>query len=62
MTQREIFFVANEVNELGGVGRWQAQMARLLARRHPHGRRHLVRRHGQRQEDQRHLQRDRRRL
>ncbi|MET8637268.1 glycosyltransferase family 4 protein [Streptomyces sp. NPDC004680] len=33
MTQREIFFVANEVNELGGVGRWQAQMARLLAER-----------------------------
>ncbi len=31
MTQREIFFVANEVNELGGVGRWQAQMARLFA-------------------------------
>lgn len=41
MTQREsrdIFFVANEVNELGGVGRWQAQMARLLA-----GRGHRVR-------------------
>ncbi|MGW5057025.1 glycosyltransferase family 4 protein [Streptomyces sp. NPDC004096] len=33
MTQREIFFVANEVNELGGVGRWQAQIARLLAER-----------------------------
>lgn len=33
MTQREVFFVANEVNELGGVGRWQAQMARLLAER-----------------------------
>ncbi|MFC3572244.1 glycosyltransferase family 4 protein [Streptomyces yaanensis] len=33
MTQREIFFVANEVNELGGVGRWQTQMARLLAER-----------------------------
>ncbi|MGV9562766.1 glycosyltransferase [Streptomyces sp. NPDC003480] len=33
MTQREIFFVANEVNELGGVGRWQAQMARLFAER-----------------------------
>ncbi|MEU1598127.1 glycosyltransferase family 4 protein [Streptomyces sp. NPDC005708] len=33
MTQREIYFVANEVNELGGVGRWQAQMARLFAER-----------------------------
>ncbi|MER6129553.1 glycosyltransferase family 4 protein [Streptomyces sp. NPDC001795] len=33
MTQREIIFVANEVNELGGVGRWQAQMARLFAER-----------------------------
>ncbi|OIJ98359.1 glycosyltransferase family 4 protein [Streptomyces colonosanans] len=33
MTQREIFFVANEVNELGGVGRWQEQMARLLSER-----------------------------
>ncbi|MCW7940801.1 glycosyl transferase [Streptomyces hygroscopicus] len=33
MTQREIFFVANEVNELGGVGVWQIQMARLLAER-----------------------------
>ncbi|MFJ2018873.1 glycosyltransferase [Streptomyces nodosus] len=33
MTRREIFFVANEVNELGGVGRWQAQMARLFAER-----------------------------
>lgn len=33
MTRREIFFVANEVNELGGVGRWQTQMARLLAER-----------------------------
>ncbi|GAA3787251.1 glycosyltransferase family 4 protein [Streptomyces chiangmaiensis] len=33
MTQREIFFVANEVNELGGVGRWQAQMARLFVER-----------------------------
>ncbi|MEV5987805.1 glycosyltransferase family 4 protein [Streptomyces sp. NPDC052051] len=33
MTQREIFFVANEVNELGGVGRWQHQMARLLSER-----------------------------
>ncbi|MGW5251612.1 glycosyltransferase family 4 protein [Streptomyces sp. NPDC004012] len=33
MTQREIFFVANEVNELGGVGRWQTQMARLFAER-----------------------------
>ncbi|MEU7382708.1 MULTISPECIES: glycosyltransferase [unclassified Streptomyces] len=33
MTQRDIFFVANEVDELGGVGRWQAQMAGLLAGR-----------------------------
>jgi glycosyltransferase involved in cell wall biosynthesis len=33
MTQRDIFFVANEVNELGGVGRWQAQLAGLLAGR-----------------------------
>ncbi|UXY23769.1 glycosyltransferase family 4 protein [Streptomyces cynarae] len=33
MTGRQIFFVANEVNELGGVGRWQTQMARLLAER-----------------------------
>ncbi|MER6979462.1 glycosyltransferase [Streptomyces carpinensis] len=33
MTQRDIFFVANEVNELGGVGRWQTQMAGLLADR-----------------------------
>lgn len=33
MTQRDIFFVANEVNELGGVGRWQIQLARLLAER-----------------------------
>ncbi|MGV9250033.1 glycosyltransferase [Streptomyces sp. NPDC003697] len=33
MTQRDIFFVANEVDELGGVGRWQAQLAGLLARR-----------------------------
>ncbi|WP_073947996.1 glycosyltransferase [Streptomyces kebangsaanensis] len=33
MTQRDIFFVANEVNELGGVGRWQPQMAGLLAER-----------------------------
>ncbi|MGW3495392.1 glycosyltransferase family 4 protein [Streptomyces sp. NPDC001020] len=33
MTQREVFFVANEVNELGGVGRWQEQMARLLSER-----------------------------
>ncbi|MGW5093934.1 glycosyltransferase family 4 protein [Streptomyces nodosus] len=33
MTRREIFFVANEVNELGGVGRWQTQMARLFAER-----------------------------
>jgi glycosyltransferase involved in cell wall biosynthesis len=31
--QREIFFVANEVNELGGVARWQAQMAALFAAR-----------------------------
>ncbi|WP_329131956.1 glycosyltransferase family 4 protein [Streptomyces sp. NBC_01476] len=30
---REIFFVANEVNELGGVARWQAQMAGLFAAR-----------------------------
>ncbi|MFF0459245.1 glycosyltransferase [Streptomyces mexicanus] len=33
MTQRDIFFVANEVNELGGVGRWQIQLATLLAGR-----------------------------
>ncbi|MFH9980885.1 glycosyltransferase [Streptomyces sp. NPDC017179] len=33
MTQRDIFFVANEVDELGGVGRWQTQMAGLLAGR-----------------------------
>ncbi|GAA1010346.1 glycosyl transferase [Streptomyces sp. F-3] len=33
MTQRDIFFVGNEVNELGGVGRWQTQMAGLLAGR-----------------------------
>ncbi|MYR62268.1 glycosyltransferase family 4 protein, partial [Streptomyces sp. SID625] len=33
MTQRDIFFVANEVDELGGVGRWQAQLATLLAGR-----------------------------
>ncbi|MGW4275590.1 glycosyltransferase [Streptomyces seoulensis] len=33
MTQRDIFFVANEVNELGGVGRWQTQLAGLLAAR-----------------------------
>lgn len=32
-TGREIFFVANEVNELGGVARWQTQMAGLLADR-----------------------------
>ncbi|MEU8590093.1 glycosyltransferase [Streptomyces sp. NPDC048664] len=38
MTQREIIFVANEVNELGGVGRWQAQMAQLFT-----GRGHRVR-------------------
>ncbi|WNI15476.1 glycosyltransferase [Actinacidiphila sp. ITFR-21] len=30
---RDIFFVANEVNELGGVARWQAQMAGLFAAR-----------------------------
>ncbi|MFF0746548.1 glycosyltransferase family 4 protein [Streptomyces sp. NPDC004111] len=30
---RDIFFVANEVDELGGVARWQAQMAALLAER-----------------------------
>jgi glycosyltransferase involved in cell wall biosynthesis len=33
MAQREIYFVANEVNELGGVARWQAQLARLLSER-----------------------------
>lgn len=33
MTQRDIFLVANEVNELGGVGRWQIQLATLLAER-----------------------------
>ncbi|MBW1598307.1 glycosyltransferase [Streptomyces sp. JJ38] len=33
MTQRDIYFVANEVNELGGVARWQTQMARLFAER-----------------------------
>ncbi|MFJ6697731.1 glycosyltransferase [Streptomyces sp. NPDC091272] len=33
MTRRDIFFVANEVDELGGVARWQAQMASLLAGR-----------------------------
>ncbi len=33
MTQRDIIFVANEVNELGGVARWQALMARLFAER-----------------------------
>ncbi|MFG3150803.1 glycosyltransferase family 4 protein [Streptomyces sp. NPDC048219] len=33
MTKRDIIFVANEVNELGGVARWQALMARLLAER-----------------------------
>ncbi|MEU6480052.1 glycosyltransferase [Streptomyces sp. NPDC047017] len=33
MTQRDIIFVANEVDELGGVGRWQAQLAGLLAGR-----------------------------
>ncbi|MFI9646163.1 glycosyltransferase family 4 protein [Streptomyces sp. NPDC052040] len=31
MTQRDIIFVANEVNELGGVARWQALMAELFA-------------------------------
>ncbi|GAA3072108.1 glycosyltransferase family 4 protein [Streptomyces glomeratus] len=31
MTQRDIIFVANEVNELGGVARWQALMAKLFA-------------------------------
>jgi glycosyltransferase involved in cell wall biosynthesis len=31
--RRDIFFVANEVNELGGVARWQAQMAGLFAER-----------------------------
>ncbi|MYS25036.1 Glycosyltransferase involved in cell wall bisynthesis [Streptomyces sp. DvalAA-14] len=30
---RDILFVANEVNELGGVARWQAQMAGLFAAR-----------------------------
>jgi glycosyltransferase involved in cell wall biosynthesis len=33
MTGRDIFFVANEVDELGGVARWQTQMASLLAER-----------------------------
>jgi glycosyltransferase involved in cell wall biosynthesis len=33
MGGRDIFFVANEVNELGGVARWQNQLARLLAAR-----------------------------
>ncbi|RSN46711.1 glycosyltransferase family 4 protein [Streptomyces sp. WAC 04229] len=33
MTERDIIFVANEVNELGGVARWQALMAQLLAER-----------------------------
>ncbi|MFE2429258.1 glycosyltransferase [Streptomyces sp. NPDC059373] len=33
MTGRDIFFVANEVNELGGVARWQNQLARLLSDR-----------------------------
>ncbi|GGX90369.1 glycosyltransferase [Streptomyces anandii] len=33
MTERDIIFVANEVDELGGVGRWQAQLAGLLAGR-----------------------------
>ncbi|MFD5757690.1 glycosyltransferase family 4 protein, partial [Streptomyces sp. NPDC127044] len=33
MTQRDIIFVANEVNELGGVARWQALMATLFAER-----------------------------
>jgi glycosyltransferase involved in cell wall biosynthesis len=33
MTQRDIIFVANEVNELGGVARWQALMAQLFAER-----------------------------
>ncbi|MFE8923336.1 glycosyltransferase family 4 protein [Streptomyces rochei] len=33
MTQRDIIFVANEVNELGGVARWQALMAKLFAER-----------------------------
>ncbi|MEU6220884.1 glycosyltransferase family 4 protein [Streptomyces sp. NPDC047022] len=33
MTQRDIIFVANEVNELGGVARWQTQMAGLFAER-----------------------------
>jgi glycosyltransferase involved in cell wall biosynthesis len=32
-TRRDIIFVANEVNELGGVARWQAQMAALFAGR-----------------------------
>jgi glycosyltransferase involved in cell wall biosynthesis len=30
---RDIFFVANEVNQLGGVARWQTQMAALFAAR-----------------------------
>ncbi|WP_030815030.1 glycosyltransferase family 4 protein [Streptomyces sp. NRRL F-2799] len=33
MTERDIIFVANEVNELGGVARWQALMAALFAER-----------------------------
>lgn len=33
MSPRDIFFVANEVDELGGVARWQAQLASLLATR-----------------------------
>jgi glycosyltransferase involved in cell wall biosynthesis len=31
--RRDIFFVGNEVNELGGVARWQTQMAGLFAAR-----------------------------
>ncbi|MET8577570.1 glycosyltransferase [Streptomyces sp. NPDC005012] len=30
---RDVFLVGNEVNELGGVGRWQISMARLFAER-----------------------------
>ncbi|MFI8945300.1 glycosyltransferase [Streptomyces sp. NPDC053750] len=33
MTPRDIIFVGNEVNELGGVGRWQTHMAQSLAER-----------------------------
>lgn len=33
MTERDIIFVANEANELGGVARWQISMARLFSER-----------------------------